>query len=98
MPQPGIFLQNATNIPIPALLYVKWNHCYTMTQFYIPSLQYVMPQFDSASLESAQSYYDHLKYTIPMIQSFIELNHLELQEIDFDIWDILLAQRMLDPM
>ncbi len=74
------------------------DYFYTMTQFYIPSLEYAMPQFDSTSLESAQSYCDHLKYTIPMIESFIELNHLELQEIDFDSWDILLAQRMLDPM
>lgn len=54
--------------------------------------------FDHTSLDSAKEYYERLKYAIPMVKSFMELNHLESVETDLDAWDELFRQRTLEPM
>ncbi len=70
---------------------------YNMLQFGNP-ITNEFPNFNASNLDSAKSYYEHLKYAIPMVNSFIELNGLDPVETGLDGWDELFRQRMLEPM
>lgn len=73
------------------------NSYYRMLQFGTPNLS-VIPNFDNGNPDSAKSYYEYLKYAIPMVNSFIELNGLDPVETGLDGWDELFRQRVLEPM
>ena len=70
---------------------------YNMLQFGKP-ITNEFPNFNASNLDSAKSYYERLKYVIPMVNSFIELNGLDPVETGLDGWDELFRQRMLEPM
>ena len=70
---------------------------YSMLQFGHPTTN-EFPNFDNTNLDSAKSYYERLKYAIPMVNSFIELNGLDPVETGLDDWAELFRQRMLEPM
>ena len=70
---------------------------YNMLQFGKP-ITNEFPNFNASNLDSAKSYYEHLKYAIPMVNSFIELNGLDPVETGLDDWADLFRQRMLEPM
>lgn len=70
---------------------------YSMLQFGNP-ISSEFPNFNFSSLDSARAYYERLKYAIPMVNSFIELNGLDPVETGLSGWDELFRQRMLEPM
>lgn len=73
------------------------NSYYRMLQFGSPYLS-VIPNFDNGNPDSIRNYYARLKYAIPMVNSFIELNGLDPVETGLDDWADLFRQRMLEPM
>lgn len=70
---------------------------YSMLQFG-NSISTRFPHFDNATPDSAKSYYAHLQYVIPMVNSFIALNGLDSVNTGLDSWDELFRQRMLEPL
>lgn len=70
---------------------------YSMLQFGNP-ITNEFPNFNASNLDSARAYYERLKYAIPMVNSFIELNGLDPVETGLSGWDELFRQRMLEPM
>lgn len=70
---------------------------YRMLQFGNPSST-SFPHFDNTNLDTAKAYYERIKYVIPMVNSFIELNDLDTTSALLDDWAKLFRQRMLEPM